>query len=99
MNEKRVVITGMGGVTAFGNHWHSIREKMLTYQNATTIMTEWDVHGDGLDTRLAAPIPNYAPPKEWNRKQLRSLGRVSQYSVQAAGDALAMAGLLDNHKE
>lgn len=92
---RRVVITGMGGVCAFGTEWAQIRDKMLSYENAVVTMPSWDKHKE-LQTRLAAPIPDYQPPKNWNRKQLRSLGRVGQYSVQAAGDALAMAGLLDN---
>ena len=38
----------------------------------------------------------YAPPSQWDRKQLRSLGIVSQYAVEAAGLALKDAGLLDD---
>ncbi|SUO97211.1 beta-ketoacyl-ACP synthase [Suttonella ornithocola] len=94
---KRVVVTGMGGVTAFGNSWQSIREKMLRYENAVIAMPEWDRHVS-LETRLAAPILDYQPPEYWTRKQLRSLGRVSQFCVEAAEHALEMAGLL-NHPE
>ena len=37
------------------------------------------------------------PPAHWNRKQLRSLGRVSQFAVEAAELALANANLLDEN--
>jgi 3-oxoacyl-[acyl-carrier-protein] synthase II len=43
---------------------------------------------------LAAPIEGFEPPGHWNRKQLRSMGRVSQLAVRAAELALADAGLL-----
>ena len=89
---NRVVVTGMGGVTAFGRSWADIRARMLRYENAVVYMDEWDKH-QRLDTRLGAPIAGYQPPADWTRKQLRSLGRVSQFCVEAAGHALQMAGL------
>ncbi len=37
-----------------------------------------------LATRLGAPIDGFEPPAHWTRKQLRSMGRVSQLAVRAA---------------
>ena len=91
---NRVVVTGFGNVCAFGREWNEIRAKFEAKQNAVKFMSEWDRFGAELNTRLAAPIVGYAPPKEWDRKQLRSLGIVSQYAVEAAGLALKDAGLL-----
>lgn len=93
---NRVVVTGFGNVCAFGREWSEIRAKFEAKQNAVKFMSEWDRFGSELNTRLAAPIMGYAPPKEWDRKQLRSLGIVSQYAVEAAGLALKDAGLLDD---
>ncbi len=56
-------------------------------------MTDWDRYRD-LNTRLAAPIDGFEPPEHWSRKQLRSMGRVSQLAVRAAELALTDAGLL-----
>ena len=91
---NRVFVTGYGIVSAFGKSWSAIKDKLKAKQNAVCVMEDWRKYKD-LTTYLAAPILNYAPPKEWNRKQLRSLGRVSQYSVECAGIALEMAGLKD----
>ncbi|MDA3043343.1 MULTISPECIES: beta-ketoacyl-ACP synthase [unclassified Campylobacter] len=93
---NRVVVTGFGNVCAFGREWSEIRAKFEAKQNAVKFMSEWDRFGSELNTRLAAPIINYAPPSQWDRKQLRSLGIVSQYAVEAAGLALKDAGLLDD---
>ena len=82
----RVFITGMGMVSAFGKSWEEIRAKFELGQNAVRYMRQWDRYAD-LNTRLAAPIDGY-------RKQLRSLGIVSMYSVEAAGLALRDAGLM-----
>lgn len=90
---NRVVITGFGNVCAFGREWSEIKAKFESGRNAVRYMKGWDRFADELNTRLAAPIENYAPPASWDRKQLRSLGRVSQYAVEAAGLALADAGL------
>ncbi|MDO5685867.1 MAG: beta-ketoacyl-ACP synthase [Neisseria sp.] len=92
---KRVVITGIGGICAFGRDWSSVRERFLRYENAVRTMPAWDAFPD-LSTRLAAPIADYAPPAEWNRKQLRSMGRLSQMCVDAASIALTDAGLIDD---
>ncbi|WP_172199431.1 beta-ketoacyl-ACP synthase [Campylobacter sp. RM16188] len=93
----RVFVTGMGIVSAFGKSWSEVREKFKQGENAVVYMKEWDRYND-LNTRLAAPILNYECPKEWDRKQLRSLGIVSRYSVEAAGLALSDAGLLNDER-
>ena len=93
---NRVVVTGFGNVCAFGREWSEIRAKFEAKQNAVKFMSEWDRFGSELNTRLAAPIIDYAPPSQWDRKQLRSLGIVVQYAVEAAGLALKDAGLLDD---
>ncbi len=92
---KRVVITGIGGVTALGNTWQDIREAFTARRSAVCTMPEWDRYVE-LGTRLAAPISDYSWPAHWQRKQLRSLGRVSQLCVDAAERALADAGLLND---
>ena len=84
---NRVFVTGYGAISAFGKSWSAIKQRLEAKQNAVCVMEEWRKYKD-LTTYLAAPILDYAPPKEWNRKQLRSLGRVSQYSVECAGIAL-----------
>ena len=89
----RVFITGMGMVSAFGKSWDEIRAKFELGQNAVRYMRQWDRYED-LNTRLAAPIEGYECPGSWDRKQLRSLGIVSMYSVEAAGLALRDAGLM-----
>jgi 3-oxoacyl-[acyl-carrier-protein] synthase II len=58
-------------------------------------MVEWDRFTD-LGTKLAAPVPGFAPPAHWTRKQLRGMGRVSQLAVRAAEMALTHAGLLSD---
>lgn len=90
---KRVVITGIGGITAFGRDWHTIQTAFKRNRNAVRNMG-WQEQFPDLEAHLGAPIPDYAPPAHWTRKQLRSMGRVSYLCVDAAEQALADAGLL-----
>jgi 3-oxoacyl-[acyl-carrier-protein] synthase II len=90
---RRVVVTGMSGICALGSDWPTIEAGLRRGRNTVRHMPEWDIYKD-LNTRLAAPIADFEPPAHWNRKQLRSMGRVSQLAVRAAELALEDAGLL-----
>lgn len=92
---RRVVVTGMGGVSALGSSWAQVEARLRERRNAIRTMPEWDRYTD-MNTRLAAPIEDFAPPAHWTRKQLRSMGRVSQLAVRAAEMAFADAGLLND---
>ncbi len=93
MNTRRVAVTGIGGITAFGRDWQSIQAAFKAEKNAVKYM-DWHERFPELEARLGAPIEDYAPPKHWTRKQLRSMGRVSYLCVDAAEQALTDAGLL-----
>jgi len=92
---RRVVVTGIGGITALGSSWREVEARFRARRNAVRRMPEWD-HLTDLGTRLAAPIDDFTPPPHWTRKQLRSMGRVSQLAVRAAELALEDAGLRDD---
>ncbi|WP_118819539.1 beta-ketoacyl-ACP synthase [Neisseria lactamica] len=93
LNTRRVAVTGIGGITAFGRDWQSIQAAFKAEKNAVKHM-DWHERFPELEAQLGAPIEDYAPPKHWTRKQLRSMGRVSYLCVDAAEQALADAGLL-----
>ncbi|HFC8550897.1 TPA: beta-ketoacyl-ACP synthase [Neisseria lactamica] len=93
LNTRRVAVTGIGGITAFGRDWQSIQAAFKAEKNAVKYM-DWHERFPELEAQLGAPIENYTPPKHWTRKQLRSMGRVSYLCVDAAEQALADAGLL-----
>ncbi|GJH34875.1 beta-ketoacyl-ACP synthase [Paraburkholderia hospita] len=92
---KRVVITGMGGVTALGSRWDEIEAALKAGRNAVRCMPEWD-YFESLHTRLAAPLPRFDQPTDWPRKKTRSMGAVSMYAVRASELALADAGLAND---
>ena len=92
---KRVVITGQGTVTAFGESWEDNKTKICELKNAVRHMPEWE-NIDGLITKLAAPCDNFTRPESYTRKQTRSMSRVSLMATRASELALTEAGLIDD---
>ncbi|MBS7662306.1 beta-ketoacyl-ACP synthase [Pseudomonas lalucatii] len=90
---KRVVVTGMAGITSLGEDWASIEAAFRGNRSGIRYMHEWDRFTE-LNTRLGGPIDDFAVPRHWTRKQTRSMGRVSKLAVYAAERALEDAGLL-----
>ena len=91
--QRRVVVTGIGGLTALGHDWPSIAASLRVRRSGVRYMREWDTYTD-LNTRLAAPVMPYELPPQYNRKSTRSMGPVGIMSTRATELALADAGLL-----
>ena len=93
--KRRVVVTGMAGISPLGNDWSSIRSKIRSCTNAVRRIDNWDDIA-GLRTRVGCPAqPFDLDPARYNRKTLRSMGRVGVLGVRATELALADAGLLN----
>jgi len=91
----RVVVTGMGGLTALGHDWKTIGANLRAHRSGVQHMQDWDRYED-LNTRLAAPVAAFELPPHYNRKTMRSMGPVALMSTRATELALEDAGLL-NH--
>src|SRR5712671_5887073 len=92
---RRVVVTGVGGITALGEDWPTIRARMLKGETAVRTMSEWS-RFSGLNTRLAAPVLEFSMKDRYPRKKTRTMGPVSQMAVHATERALADARLTDD---
>jgi 3-oxoacyl-[acyl-carrier-protein] synthase II len=92
---RRVVVTGMGGITALGEDWPTIRANFAAGRTGVRVMDEWS-RFTGVNTRLAAPVIGFSVEDRYPRKKLRTMGRVAQLAVYATERALANAGLLNN---
>jgi 3-oxoacyl-[acyl-carrier-protein] synthase II len=91
--KRRVVVTGMAGLSPIGLNWDAVFESLKAQRSAIQIMPDWK-EIKGLRTHLAAPIKNFELPKHYNRKAIRSMGRVSLLATRSAELALEDAGLL-----
>lgn len=90
---RRVVVTGMAGISALGHDWPSIRARLEAQHSAVVRMPAWAAY-EGLHCQLGAPVTDFTPPAHYTRKQTRSMGRVALMAVRASELALENAGLL-----
>lgn len=92
---RRVVVTGMAGLTALGEDWATIRQAFADGRTGIRLMEDWG-RFTGIHTRLAAPVPGFSIENRYPRKKTRTMGRVSQMAVYVTEKALLDAGLLDD---
>lgn len=92
---KRVVVTGMAQISPLGANREKAFEKLLSFKNCVKYMHELEEY-TRLNTKLAAPAADFVTPEHFNRKILRTMGRVGILSVVSAEEALIDAGLLGN---
>ena len=90
---KRVVVTGMAGISPLGNDWQSVRTQLLSGRNRVCVMQPWQDY-EGLTTQLGAPAAPFELPAHYNRKTMRSMGRVALMATRVSELALEDAGLL-----
>ena len=91
---KRVVVTGMAGISPIGNNWQQVAARLKAKSTGINYMEEWDKY-IGLNTRLGAPA-DFIRPAHYSRKQTRSMGRVALMATYTTELALIDAGLLND---
>jgi len=91
---RRVVVTGMAGVTAMGGDWPEIERGMRAGEVGTRYIEEWDKLGD-LTCKVGAPADWFKHEGYYPRQKQRSMGRVAVIAVDSVERALRHAGLLD----
>ena len=88
---RRVVITGMGAISALGHDagstWAAMREGRSGIGPFTNIPT------DLLVIKIGAEVRGYDPAAHFDSKRLVFLDRVTQFALVAAREAVAQSGL------
>ena len=92
---KRVVVTGMGLVSALGCDLDSAYKRLHVYKNAVVVRDDL-AEIKGLNAHLVAPVTDFTIPETYTRKVLRTMGPVSVMAVYASEQALMDAGLLND---
>jgi len=88
---RRVAITGMGAISAFGNDatlaWAGMREGRSAIGPIANIPT------DLLNIKIAAEVRGFDPAAHFDSKRIVFLDRVAQFALVAAREAVAQSGL------
>ena len=90
--KKRVVITGLGVVTAHGNDVDDFYAKLLAGESAISPITEWTPHTDQ-GTVIAGEIKGFEPEEFMTKKMARRVDPFIAYQIVAAKKALQSAGI------
>ncbi len=88
---RRVVVTGIGVLTAVGHTVSEMWENLLDGRSGVDYVTLFDA--SRYPTRIAAEVKNWDPTRYIERKEARRMARCSQFAVGMAEDALNDAGL------
>lgn len=88
---RRVVVTGLGGVTPLGGDAETSFREALAGRSAVRVLEAGRT--EGLPTRLAAPAPEALDPGDVPHKEWRRYDRAVALALVAAREALADAGL------
>ncbi len=88
---RRVVVTGLGAITAVGQSVSEMWENLLAGRSGIDYVTLFDA--SPYPSRIAAEVKNWDPTKYIPRKEARRMARCSQFAVGMAEQALEDAGL------
>ncbi len=88
---KRVVITGAGTINALG---HNVPDTLLAMREGRCGIGELDLRDvDRLAVKIGAQVRDFQAEKLFNRQQMALYDRFTQFTLVAAREAMAQAGL------
>jgi 3-oxoacyl-[acyl-carrier-protein] synthase II len=91
MNDRDVVVTGMGVVSSLGNSVDLCWENLVKGVSGAKQIEAFDA--TGFHSSIACESRDFDPDIRFSKKQSRRLARFSQFAVYAAIEAVAQAGL------
>ncbi|WP_435921306.1 beta-ketoacyl-ACP synthase II [Paenibacillus sp. DYY-L-2] len=89
--KHRVVITGMGAVTALGQDLDTLWNNLVQGKSGVSKIESFDV--SEYPTQIAASVKDFNPEDYIDRKEARKMDRFVQFAVAAATSALKDSGL------
>jgi 3-oxoacyl-[acyl-carrier-protein] synthase II len=89
----RVVVTGVGMVTALGNTGSETWSNVAAGRSGTDVLTRFDPADLPAAVCIAAEVRNFTPDAVVDRKEARRIDLFMQYALVAADEAMRVAGL------
>ena len=91
MQDRRVVVTGLGALTPIGNTVPAFWEAMMASTSGAAPITHFDA--GAYPTQFACEVKDFDPTAFLDRKEANRLDPFAQYAIVAADEALEDAGL------
>ncbi len=95
MNQKRVVVTGLGALTPIGNSAPEYWRNLIEGKSGAAPITHFDA--SKFKTRFACEIKGFEFDQYFDRPELRKMDKFTQYAMVAADEAIKDA-MLDLEK-
>jgi len=89
--QRRVVVTGVGGLCTVGNDAAAIWKAIAAGTSGIAPITRFDA--SGFETRFAGEVKGFDAARSLGRKESRRMDRFTQLSVAAAREAVGQSGL------
>ena len=94
---KRVVITGIGALTAIGNTVPEYLEGLRAGKSGAGPITQFDA--ERFKTQFACEVVGWDPEARLDKREIRRLDRYITMALYAASEAMEMAGFYDKQGE
>ena len=92
VNQRRVVVTGMGLITALGIDLGKSWEGLISGRSGVAPVEHFDV--SKIACRIAAQVKNFQPEKYKDFKAARRMDRFAHFAVKSSKDAIEDSGLV-----
>ena len=83
---RRVVVTGMGALTPIGNNVEEYWNALLEGKNGGGPITYFDT--EKFKTKFACELKGYDPTAHFNRKEIKTYDKFTQYALVSAQQAV-----------
>lgn len=91
MNQKRVVITGLGTINPLGHNVPEFWDNLLKGVSGAGPITRFDA--SNFRTQFACEVKNYEPTEYFDRKEVRKMDLYTQFGLIAAREAIKDSAL------
>ena len=91
MQDRRVVVTGMGLICGVGKTAPEVWEGLLAGRSGMAEIKAYDLEGHSV--RFAAEVKDFDPHVFIDKKEARKMGRLIHFAIAAADEAMKHSGL------
>lgn len=91
MNQKRVVITGLGTINPLGHNVPEFWDNLIKGVSGAGPITRFDA--SNFRTQFACEVKNYEPTEYFDKKEVRKMDLYTQFGIIAAREAIKDSGL------
>lgn len=91
MQQKRVVVTGLGALTPLGNSIPEFWDNLIGGKSGAAPITKFDTAK--FKTKFACEVKNYDPLNYFEKTEVRKMDPFAQYALVTSGEALRDSGL------